>query len=82
MPLCARCKERMPPDLCMDIEDGMKKCIFCVRDTNVITHNGTKITRQDIIKEYKMFCDELKDRADLLKDYSDGTVKLPERFKL
>lgn len=76
MPQCVKCKEFFPPELSMDIEDGKKMCIFCRRDTNEVINNGVKITRLETIKEYKEFCNELRYRADLLKDYSEGKIDM------
>ena len=76
MSRCVKCHELMPPELTMEIENDKKMCIFCKRDTNEIINNGIKITRTETIKEYKMFLDELRGRADLLQDYSDGKIDL------
>lgn len=76
MPKCVKCASFFPPDVCYDIEDNKKMCVFCKRDTNEVTVNGVKITRQEIINEYKQFLDELRYRNDLLKDYADGKIDL------
>ena len=73
---CVKCRDFYPPEFSVDLEDDKKMCIFCKRDTNEIINNGLKITRAEVIKEYKEFCNELRYRHDLLKDYSDGKIDL------
>ena len=65
MPLCYKCKDFFPPELCFNLEPtgADKECIFCHVGQNYITLSDDsgevtrKYTRKECIRDYKKLCD-------------------------
>jgi len=86
MGLCAKCKDFFPPDIMTPADDGDKLCIFCVRDQKEIVYGDNNeyiLSREETVKEYKMFLRELKESkniarviADKSKEEDESLVKL------
>ena len=58
MPLCAKCKDFFPPDFMVDLDGKVQQCLFCKKETKVLTFtkkNGIikKYTKQECIDDYK-----------------------------
>lgn len=57
MPLCNKCREFMPPDLCED-QGNSHICCFCKLGMNQVWFNGQELTKQFAIDDYKKFLAE------------------------
>lgn len=72
MPLCTACREFLPPDLCIEIADGVHKCIFCHRGIVEVTMtDGSVISKHFAIHDYKEFIKRVVDR----QEYKDIVVE-------
>jgi len=69
MPKCHKCNGFFPPGY---VEKEL--CLFCIRDVNRILYaDGRKsITKKETVKEYKMYLNELANRAKFLDDIPES----------
>ena len=71
MPKCRKCNEFLPPDLTEPIV-GEHLCIFCKTGSNIIRYNGTEMSKEWAINDYKKFLYELSQNPDVKKLVNDG----------
>lgn len=77
MPRCAVCNGFFPPFLAEKTDDGKAhKCQFCIRDTKEIQYVKNdklhKLTREEVIKEYKLYINKLSMDNDVINKIITG----------
>jgi hypothetical protein len=85
MPKCVKCFEILPPDFLDDVSATDKICIFCSRNIKEIKYgkdNNKITTKKEIIEEYKIFLKMVKEKNQILKDFTKGkTGEVPEKIR-
>lgn len=79
MAQCQVCRSMFPPGFV----EG-EKCIFCVRDTDMIKYgDGKSVTKLEIIKEYDIFMKMVKEKNEILKRAVKGDFTgIPDKLIL
>jgi hypothetical protein len=83
MPKCIRCGDMLPPQFMVDLELEValdpipQQCVFCkeeIKEINLETAGGSKekYTKEEAKKEYMIFLNMLKEKAESLHKVLKG----------
>jgi len=83
MPKCIRCGDMLPPqfmtelDVKVAVDEELKQCVFCkegISEINMVTATGSKekYTKNEAKKEYLIFLNMLKEKAETLHKVLEG----------
>lgn len=81
MPKCVKCEKMVPPQFTFQVighENDPKalECSFCHRGVDAIeTNDGTKYTKKQCIKDYKIFLTKLAEKKNIAEQMIQGKIK-------
>jgi hypothetical protein len=70
MPLCSKCRNFFPPQFVKKVTNTDYLCVFCEKGVDEITYgtgNVKKITKDQVVNEYKKFIRMVKEDSNVLK---------------
>jgi len=75
MAKCVICNNFFPPGWTEPVDTNAVKCLFCLRQVNVITLQGKDYSKKDVIKEYKTYIKQMAESPDIKNMIIDEKVK-------
>jgi len=72
MPVCVKCREMFPPDFVSELDDNDMQCEWCKQGKKSLKYtekdgSTRNYTKEDCVKDYKIFLGMLKDTKDVKK---------------
>lgn len=77
---CQKCYAMVPPPFMVEKSDGGRICAFCNDGTNNMTYKGQPVSKTEIIREYEIFMQMVKEKNEILKNAVDGDGVVPEKL--